>query len=139
MERLVDKWIAFLFIILTTVNKLFGCTHLFKNIYKHIAWYTKVKIVVIVDVHGHMTITNDHWSMTAFGKQNQFCLLGYDTNATRLWLIQYISEWNVFRKNKKIIICYLIRQIMIFITYLYLYYNREHFFNRTTATKVNIP
>ena len=57
MERLVEQWIAVLFVILTTVNKLFGCTHLFKNIYKHIAWYTKRKIVVIVYVHGHMAIT----------------------------------------------------------------------------------
>ena len=37
-------------------------------------------------------------------------------------------------KNKYIIICYSIRQIMTFITYLYLYHNREDFFNRTTVT-----
>ena len=54
---LVGKWFAVLFVILTTVNKLFSFTHLFKNIYKHIAWYTKGKVVVIVYLHGHMTIT----------------------------------------------------------------------------------
>ena len=57
MERLLEQWIAILFVILTTVNKLFGCTHLFKIIYKHIAWHTKGKIVVILYAHGHMTIT----------------------------------------------------------------------------------
>ena len=57
MERLVEQWIAVLFVILTTVTKLFGCTHFFKNIYKHIAWNTKGKIVAIVYVHGHKTIT----------------------------------------------------------------------------------
>ena len=39
------------------LKKLVGCTHLFKNIYKRIAWYTKGKIFVIVYVHGHMSIT----------------------------------------------------------------------------------
>ena len=42
----------------------------------------------------------------------------------------------MFRKNKYIVICYSIRQIMIFITYFYLHRNREHFFNRTTVTKI---
>ena len=51
------QWIAVLFAILTTVSKLFGCTNLFKIIYTHIAWYAKVIIVVIVYVHGEMTIT----------------------------------------------------------------------------------
>ena len=41
MERFVEQLIAVLFVILNTVNKLFDCTHLFKNIYKHIARYTK--------------------------------------------------------------------------------------------------
>ena len=83
MEMLVEQWIAVLFVILTTVNKLFGGTQLFKNIYKHIAWYTKGKIVVIVYVHSHMTITvllvhDCVW------QQKHFCLLRYDTNATLL-------------------------------------------------------
>ena len=30
---------------------------LIENINKHIAWYTKGKCIVIVHVHGHMTIT----------------------------------------------------------------------------------
>ena len=54
MEGIVEKWFAILFVILTTVNKLFSYTHLFKNIYKHIAWYLKGEIIVIVCVHGHI-------------------------------------------------------------------------------------
>ena len=57
MERIVEKWFAVLFIILTTVNKLISNTHLFESIYKHISLYTKGKIFLIVYVHGHMTIT----------------------------------------------------------------------------------
>ena len=37
MERLVEKLFAVLFIILTTVNKLFSYTRLFENIYTRIA------------------------------------------------------------------------------------------------------
>ena len=53
----------------------------------------------------------------------------------KYWSMLYISEWNMFRKNKYIIICYSIRQIIIFITHLYLHHNREHLFSRTTVTK----
>ena len=82
MERLVEKWFTDLFIILTTLNKLFSYTHLFENIYKHLTWYTNGKIIVILYVHGHMTRTVLYWTMTAVEKQKHFCLLGYDTNDT---------------------------------------------------------
>ena len=39
MERLAEQWIAVLFVILTTVNKLFGYTHLFK---KHLHAYSLI-------------------------------------------------------------------------------------------------
>ena len=48
------------------------------------AWYTEVKIIAIVYVHGHKTVTVVYWWMVAFGKQKQFCFLGFDTNDKRL-------------------------------------------------------
>ena len=54
---LIDWWFTHLFIILCRVNKLFIYTHLLKCTNKHIAWYTKGKIVDIVYVLGHM---HDH-------------------------------------------------------------------------------
>ena len=53
----------------------------------------------------------------------------------KYWLMLFISEGNVFRKNKYIIICYSVRQIMIYITHLYIHHNRDHLFNRTTDNR----
>ena len=52
MKMLIEEWFAVFYVILTKVNNLFIYTHLLENIYKHLAWYTNGKIIVIVYVHG---------------------------------------------------------------------------------------